>query len=70
MIQPDGNVTTTSDGNSSYSRHSGSVNFELRRLKNGRRAAICQLDGNESVEDSDQDSVSDYSSDDEVESQQ
>ena len=44
-----------SDCNISYSQHSGSVNFEHGRLKNGRRAAICQLDGNASIDTTTQD---------------
>ena len=49
IIQPNGNVTTNSDCNILYSQHSGSVNLEDGRQKNGRRAAICQLDGNQTI---------------------
>ena len=62
IIQHDGNVTTSSDCYSLYSQHSGSVNFECERLKNGRRAAICQLDGNQTIG-----SVSSYDSEEELE---
>ena len=48
-----------SDCNISYSQHSGSVNLEHGRLKNGRRAAICQLDGNQTKS-----SVTSYDSED------
>ena len=42
-------MTTNSDCNILYSQHSGSVNLEDGRQKNGRRAAICQLDGNQTI---------------------
>ena len=45
-LQPEGE----SDSENSCSQHSGFVNLECGTEKNGRRAVICQLDGNESVD--------------------
>ena len=42
-------MTSIIDCNSSYGQHSGSVNLECWKQKNGRRAVICQLVGNQTL---------------------
>ena len=49
IIQSDGNMTTTNGYDNSPSHHSGSVNLKCESKQNGRRAAICQLDGNQTL---------------------
>jgi hypothetical protein len=64
LLQLDGNVTIPSGWDTSDSQHSGSVNLECRSNMNGRRAAICQLDGNQTMN-----SISNYDSEEELESE-
>ena len=49
IIQSDGDVTTTNGYDSSPRHHSGSVHLKCGSNRNGRRAAICQLDGNQTL---------------------
>ena len=74
IIQSDGNVTTTNGYDNSASHHSGSVNLIYGSKRNGRRAAIFQLDGNQTLNSdngttSETDVISEYKSEGELDAE-